>query len=260
MKTCIQCGQSTSANFCPACGQKQDMPRLTLSSFFSDFFSRVYGLDGAFPRTVIGLFKQPGTVALEYIKGIRGKYVGPVGYYFLMFAILFLLIEISGFSVSDYFPKNEDILDSIFEETRNAQSQKAKALAQVIHEKILNNLQYISVLMVPIVGFWTRIWFKKSKINLLESIVLAFFIHGQAQIFNIIGFLVFAAFGYKKFILIVIISTVYEMIAISLFFTQKVSLKSLIKSLFAYLLAYISFLLFTVSTILILLSLKGDLS
>ncbi|WP_422361518.1 DUF3667 domain-containing protein [Reichenbachiella sp.] len=260
MKTCIQCGTSTEEKFCPNCGQKQDVSRLTVKSFFSDFFSRIYGLDGAFPRTAIGLFKNPGTVALDYIKGIRGKYVGPVGYYFLMFAILLLLIKVSGFSVSDYFPKTEDLSNSIIDETRTTRSQEAKVMAKMVQEKIHDNLQYIAVLMVPFVGFWTRLWFRKSGFNLLESIVLAFFSHGQAQIFNIIGFLVFAVSGYKNSIVIGLVATIYQMIAISLFFTQKISIKSILKSFFAYALAYASFLLFTTISITILLILKRSLS
>ena len=256
MKTCVQCGQSASDSFCPNCGQKQDIPRLTLRTFFGDFFSRIYGLDGAFPRTVIGLFKNPGTVALEYISGIRGKYVGPVGYYFLMFAILLLLIEISGFSVSDYFPKTDDLSDSIIDETGTTRSQEAKAMAKVVQEKIHDNLQYIAVLMVPFAGFWARLWFRKSGFNLLESIVFAFFSHGQAIIFNVVGFLVFAVSGYKNSMFIVLVAAVYQLIAISLFFTQKVSFKSLIKSLCAYLLAYASFLLFTTLSISIIMILS----
>lgn len=256
MKTCVQCGTSTEDNFCPNCGQKQDITRLTLKSFFSDFFSRIYGLDGAFPRTAIGLFKNPGTVTREYIKGIRGKYVGPVGYYFLMFAILLLLIEISGFTVSDYFPKTEDFSDSIIDETGTTRSQEAKAMAKMVQNKIHNNLQYIAVLMVPFAGFWTRLWFRKSGYNLLESIVLAFFTHGQAQIFNILGFLVFAVSSYKNSLIISLVATVYQIIAISLFFTQKIGFRSIIKSLFAYLLAYASFLIFTTFSITILLILK----
>ncbi|WP_420582207.1 DUF3667 domain-containing protein [Reichenbachiella sp.] len=260
MKTCIQCGAITEGKFCSECGQKQGVARLTIKTFFSDFFSRIYGLDGAFPRTVIGLFKNPGTVAREYIQGIRGKYVGPVGYYFLMFAILLLLIKISGFSVSDYFPKTEDLSNSIIDKTKSPQSQEAKVMAKMVQEKIHDNLQYIAVLMVPFVGFWSRLWFRKSGFNVLESIVLAFFSHGQAQIFNIVGFLVFAVSGYKNSIIISLVATVYQMIAISLFFTHRISIRSIFKSFFAYLLAYASFLLFTTLSITLLLILKRSLN
>ncbi|MEP2025016.1 MAG: DUF3667 domain-containing protein [Reichenbachiella sp.] len=203
---------------------------------FSDFFSRIYGLDGAFSRTVIGLFKNPGTVTLEYIKGIREMYVGPVGYYFLMFAILLLLIKILGFSVSNYFPKTDNLSDSIIDETGSTRSQEAKVLAKMVQGKIHNNMQYIAVLMVPFAGFWTRLWFKNSEFNILESTVLAFFTHGQTIIFNIVGFLVFAISGYKNNAVIVLLATTYQLIGVSLFFTQKVNFKSLVKGFCAYVL------------------------
>lgn len=252
MKTCIQCGASTEEKFCSNCGQKQDITRLTIKSFFSDFFSRIYGLDGAFPRTVVGLFKNPGTVVLEYIKGIRGKYVGPVGYYFLMFTILLIIINVLGFEVADYFPKTEDISDSIIEETGNKQSEAAKALGREIKEKVYNNIQYISFLLAPFLGLWGSVWFRKSKFNLLESIVFAFFVLGQAIIFNMIGFFVFAATGYKNLIVVNFIEMIYCTTAISLFYTSKISIKSIMRSLAAFILSYLSFILFTIISITIL--------
>lgn len=252
MMTCIQCGAIAEGKFCSDCGQKQGVARLTIKTFFRDFFSRIYGLDGAFPRTVIGLFKNPGTVTREYIKGIRGKYVGPVGYYFLMFAILLLLIKIFGFTAADYFPETEKISNSIIDdidEMGTSQSKEAKIMAKMVQDKIHDNMQYIAVFMIPLAGFWSRLWFRKSGFNFLESTVLAFFTHGQAQIFHWIGFLVFAATGYKNLLIIVVLSTIYQLIAMSSFFTNQVSFKSLIKSLCVYLLVHVSFLVFTTSSI-----------
>ncbi|MEO9806314.1 MAG: DUF3667 domain-containing protein [Reichenbachiella sp.] len=252
MKSCIQCGEPTSDNYCSKCGQKQNIQRLTLSSFFSDFFSRVYGLDGAFPRTVIGLTKNPALVAQEYIKGIRGKYVGPVGYYFLIFAILLLLIEISGYEVADYFPKTEEISDSIIDETGTTKNSEAKALGRIIKSKIYSNLQYIAVLMVPFLGIWGSIWFKKSKFNVLESTVFAFFILGQAIIFNIIGFLFFALSGYKSLSIVNAVAIIYYTVCISLFYTESITFKSILKALVVYGSAFISFMIFTTAVIVLI--------
>lgn len=254
MRTCIQCGKQTDTPYCPYCGQKQDMPRLSLGTFLNDFFSRIYGLDGAFPKTLIGLARNPAVVAQEYIKGIRGKYVGPVGYYFLMFALFLLVVQLSDLTLADYFPKTEEYADSFIDDTDHEKGYRVREISLTIKGIVFRNIQYVAVLMVPFVAFWCGIWFRKSKYNLLENIVFSFFIHAEAIIFNMLGFVFFMVSDYKNNQLTTLISVIYYIWSVSLFYTGKVRFSSLVKALMAYLLAYLSFFVFltVIATLLII--------
>ncbi|SMD33252.1 Protein of unknown function [Reichenbachiella faecimaris] len=260
MKTCIQCGEPSNSNYCSNCGQKQNIRRLTLASFFSDFFSRIYGLDGAFPNTIIGLTKNPAKVAQDYIRGIRGKYVGPVGYYFLIFTIFFLLVQLSDYTLNDYLPKTENFAESIVDNNNLKEGQNAREIALAVKQRIFNNLQYVHVFLVPILAFWCGVWFKKSNYNFIENTVLSFFIHAQGTVVNLNGFVIFIFTGLKNNTIINLIIILYYAWSMSLFYTGKAKLSSLCKGLIAYLFTYISFLLFVAVIVLISLIVRGRVS
>ena len=258
--TCIQCGKQTDTAYCPYCGQKQNIPRLSLKTFLHDFFSRIYGLDGAFPKTFLGLAKNPALVAQEYIKGIRGKYVGPVGYYFLMFAIFLLIVQVSDLTLADYLPKTEEYAESFIDDESKSKKFNVREISLIVKQTVFRNIQYVAVLMVPFVAFWCGVWFRKSKYNLLENIVFSFFIHAEVIIFNIIGFIFLAVSGYNGNNFMRLFSVIYCIWSISLFYAGKVRLGPLVKGLAAYVLAYISFILFLTVVVTLVLILRGGVT
>ncbi|MEO9966436.1 MAG: DUF3667 domain-containing protein [Reichenbachiella sp.] len=257
MKSCIQCGKPADENYCSFCGQNQNIQRLTLKSFFNDFFSRVYGLDGAFPRTVLGLAINPARVAKEYIEGIRGKYVGPVGYYFLIFAIFLLVVQFSDYTLDDYLPKTEEYADSLMENNNPDRVLQVKELAFRVKQKVFNSIQYVAVLIVPLFAMWCGIWFRKSKYNFIENAVFAFFIHAQAIIINILGFVFFANTGLKSNTVITALSVIYYVWSISHFYVGKIQFKAIIKGVLAHVFAYLCFLILVMFVVLIGLLLTG---
>lgn len=259
MKECIQCGTQNDTKFCPNCGQNQHIKRLTLTSFFHDFFSRIYGLDGAFPNTVIGLARNPAKVAKEYIKGIRGKYVGPVGYYFLMFAIFLLIVQMSDLKLTDYFPRTEEYAESMFSEDSTDKRQQAREIGLVVKGIVFNNIQYVAVLMIPFFALWCRIFFRKSGFNYLETLVFSFFIFGQAIIFNILGFLTLSFTGFQSSLLITSLMILYYTWCVTLLYRGKVQIGAMFKGLLVYGLANISFFLILTIIVTIWLFINGGI-
>lgn len=93
--SCIIAGTSVAMDYCPNCGQKKSVTkRITILALFRDFINRIYRFDGMFPRTLRPLTIRPGEVARSYINGIRVKYVGPVGYYFLTLTFFLLVVPL----------------------------------------------------------------------------------------------------------------------------------------------------------------------
>lgn len=259
MKACIQCGEQTDTKFCPNCGQNQHIKRLALSTFFHDFFSRIYGLDGAFPNTVIGLARNPAKVAKEYIKGIRGRYVGPVGFYFLMFAIFLLIVQISELTLTDYFPNTEEYAESMFSQDSNDKRQQAREIGLVVKGIVFRNIQYVAVLMIPFFALWCKVLFRKSSYNYLETLVFSFFIFGEAIIFNIIGFLTLSFTGFQSNLLLTIMMVIYYVWCTSLFYRGKAKLGTMFKGLIVYGLANFSFFLFLTIIVTIGLFINGGI-
>lgn len=108
--TCTNCGQEAIEKFCPNCGQRTNVKRITFREGWFDFWSRVYGFDGMFPRTLRDLTIRPGKAARDYINGNRVKYYGPVGYFFLMITLFLVLAGMLDIDVRVFLSQNQGMI------------------------------------------------------------------------------------------------------------------------------------------------------
>ncbi len=93
---CPNCHQSLNGeNYCPTCGQKNDVRRITLWQFVSESLSNTFAFDGRVFHTLNLLFRFPGRVPDEFSRGKRVRYMNPIRIYFLSSLLLLFIIEIS---------------------------------------------------------------------------------------------------------------------------------------------------------------------
>jgi hypothetical protein len=90
-KICLNCGTPTPERYCPVCGQENIEPRQTAGHLISHFFSDITHFDGKFLVTVKDLFRRPGFLSKEYMKGRRASYLDPVRMYIFTSAFFFLI-------------------------------------------------------------------------------------------------------------------------------------------------------------------------
>lgn len=183
--TCINCQQEVSGKFCSNCGQRSTVKRITFREGWNDFWSRVYGFDGMFPRTLRDLTLRPGKVATQYVAGNRVQYYGPVGYFFLMLTLNILAMSMLDIDMAE-FSKTVNPIGEVKEGT--GQDQFNKGLMGWIQ----NNQRLLSFLFIPFYVLGAALFFRKSKLNLLEHSVLIFYTQGHYQWLSMIFLL-----GYK---------------------------------------------------------------
>lgn len=82
-------------NFCPSCGQKNDVRKLRVSHFFTEFLAGFVSYDSTLWRTLKPILLSPGKVSLQYIKGRRKAYINPFRFYFTVSIIYFLVIGLT---------------------------------------------------------------------------------------------------------------------------------------------------------------------
>ncbi len=82
MRTCPNCGATTTGRFCQDCGQPE-LVRLTMGGFLAHAFSRIFSLDRGYLHTFIGLMRAPGVVARDYVDGRRVWYTNPLTYWLI---------------------------------------------------------------------------------------------------------------------------------------------------------------------------------
>lgn len=112
---CRNCGGEFTGRYCPRCGQRNDVGRLSWKILFEGFMSIIFGKDyngesGDIPR--YGLFGtfwrilfHPVTTINEYLAGKRVRYFSPIGMLFLLSALCVLISHWTGVKMLDGQPE-----------------------------------------------------------------------------------------------------------------------------------------------------------
>lgn len=168
---CVNCGGEVQTPYCPACGQREGVKRLTFRDTLTDVWNNLAGLDGFFLRTIKDLSRRPGQVANAYIKGVRIRYFGPVSYFFFMITLLLLWISLLGFDFADL------IRDQQGEMAIADQSRKG---VDMMTQLIGDNIRWFLFLAVPFQAMAARtVFFRRSGYNFVEHTVPLFYASGH---------------------------------------------------------------------------------
>src|SRR5687767_3690324 len=138
---CINCSQEVTGNFCNHCGQRTNVKRINFKEGWIDFWSRVYGFDGMFPRTLRDLTIRPGVVAQKIIDGNRALYYGPVGYFFLMITLFLLALSFMDMSFMEFMKGMQTYVPG---------ENKGSEFQNEMQEAIADNLKAFAFLQIPV--------------------------------------------------------------------------------------------------------------
>lgn len=75
---CQNCGADFQGNYCPSCGQKYDVKRLTVKDVLSNLVVSLLGGDSVFLRSCLHLLCRPGFMVRDFLLGCRTRYFRPV--------------------------------------------------------------------------------------------------------------------------------------------------------------------------------------
>lgn len=89
--SCPNCGADAAEQFCPNCGQKLHPLFPTIREWLGDVLSETIGVEGKLLRTIAALAWPPGRLTVEWHRGRRASFVGPVRLY-LIAALLFFVV------------------------------------------------------------------------------------------------------------------------------------------------------------------------
>ncbi|MCF6347964.1 MAG: DUF3667 domain-containing protein [Flavobacteriaceae bacterium] len=91
--SCLNCNLTLEGNenFCPECGQRNNINQLNFKLFIDEFFGDLFSYDSRLWRTVFPLILKPGKIAYEFISGKRKKFVNPFRIYLTVSLVFFLV-------------------------------------------------------------------------------------------------------------------------------------------------------------------------
>ena len=157
----------TDFKFCPGCGARVAVSRLTFARLITDIKERFFNLENTFFKTYGALTVRPEEVISSYVNGVRRRYMNPMNY-------LGIALALSGIA---FFAIKHRVLDKIDMDIfglgiSTVASQKAMDFSTEYHSFVF--LAYIPV--IAIAGFLS---FNKKGFNLPEHLISAIYTLSQ---------------------------------------------------------------------------------
>jgi len=123
---CLNCDAILEGdeNFCPKCGQRNNVNPLNFTIVLDEFFGNLFAYDSRLWNTLIPLLIKPGKTAYDFIYGKRKSLVNPFRIYLAISLVFFLVFGI----LSTFFSSIDD------EEPLENPIQKMTAFQYEIYE------------------------------------------------------------------------------------------------------------------------------
>jgi Protein of unknown function (DUF3667) len=175
LMNCKSCGASLEPayRFCPACGELAYAHRLDIKHVIEEFIHAFVHADKGIFLLVKQLVVAPGKTALAYINGSRKKFFNPVSFLLIAGGISFFLRD----KLETNMPAG------------------SKKMAHLIGEFVHRYTTPIIILTVPVLSFYSWLFFKSSGKNYAENMVVNMYMMGEYHLFTILSFILPVVFA-----------------------------------------------------------------
>jgi hypothetical protein len=239
MKKCVNCGTESEGNYCYNCGQKLENTAVSWKAISSDISDRWIGLDTKFLRTVVDLTIRPGKAIRSYLSGNRVRYVGPLGYFMVMSAILVIIAEILQIDFSEFIQKTNEAMGAVPSDS----PPETAEFQQAISNWMARNFRWIPAMLIPFLALSSRIFFKGFSKSYLHHLVVIGYFQSHGLWISIVQNILFSISGEILNTWILIISFLYYTIAMVLVLERKNYLVTVLKIILAWVFGYLMFTL-----------------
>jgi hypothetical protein len=220
--TCKNCQVTFEGKFCPNCSQRADTHRFTLKHFGHEFFHALTHTDkGIFFLTKELLFR-PGKASYEYNSGKRKKYFNPI-----TFLLIVTAVQIFVAKKTDLFPVfNKKLAEMVTAASVEGRQQMEKSFEETGKQTsvIIDNNKLFTIFLIPVLSFFTWIFFMKSEHNYAENLIFNVNLtSGMTLLFfltSIIPFLIFPSLVILWMLINYLAIWVYSIIAYKQFYNQ----------------------------------------
>jgi hypothetical protein len=176
---CANCSGTVDTNFCPTCGQKINIHRISLGHVLHEGVHSITHADKGFLLLVKELITRPGFVAREYIAGKRKRYFNPLSYLVITSALLAYFGSVTGY------------MDKLTGGGANRAGGRplSDEWREVYHIAATSGKWLTLLLIAPLFAFLSWLFFIKKKYNYAENFVLHAFIMGEATLLRTVVFI-----------------------------------------------------------------------
>ncbi|NNM10212.1 MAG: DUF3667 domain-containing protein [Flavobacteriaceae bacterium] len=223
---CHNCDTPVRGKYCSACGQRTSVHKVTFKETFQDFWDFVFSVNAPLFNTLRLLVKDPGKLLREYLEGKRKRYYKPVAFFILM-TVIYLVTR----AVINYDPFG----NTTIQVDDNTQSQ----LLTQARNFMLLNIDKLLFVFVFTMGLLLKLFFYKKR-SLAEFIAISFYLIGIYTVLTTLNMFYIHYVNPNFQFLAMLAMLVYFCYALVSFF-QKGKIIVLIKSLFIFVVGFISY-------------------
>lgn len=180
---CGNCDTPYVGNFCPECGQSKTDFHRPFSVLLIDLLGNMYAFDTRLFKTLKSVFYKPGEMALDYLAGKRVRYMPPFRLYIFVSLIFFLLLNYHTIhNLKEANKQKEKSSISIETNTKNnsIEEKKVQLLVEDIQKnpnqyitKFYNYFSWSLFLLMPLYGFLSWVFFKKTQPHYLGHLIFS---------------------------------------------------------------------------------------
>ena len=225
---CKNCQHEGDYKYCSNCGQKMDVPRITLGLFLAQTIAAVFELEGSLWNTAKLLVLSPGVSIRSYVEG-RRKYMFNAGKLLLIVGAISALVVSQFRSVTEiterHFPK---LIEDLGFDTQG----------YFLHGE--ENITLVNVLTIPVFAFFTWLIFRRGY-NYAENLVLNTYITSvQLALYSILApFLVLMPSAHDGIIGVYSVGILLYNVWVVLTFFDQINLVGILKMTIVLVLSFI---------------------
>ncbi len=172
---CIACENEHQENFCPNCGERAGVPKITFQSMFAEALSTITNMDKGFLLNMKYLTLNPKQLVTNYLQGKRKGIFNPIS--FLILAVTIYLIVDSFIDI----PTGNSNKHAESSDKPSALKEASMEAGRFVHAY----LKYFWILTILWLGMATKLIF--GKYNFAEHLTISSFIIGYATLLGLIG-------------------------------------------------------------------------
>jgi len=189
---CISCNIDHENSFCPNCGEKGDVPKITFSSMFNAGVSTITNMDKGFLFNLKHLFLHPQKLIQDYIGGKRKGILNPISY--LIFAVtIYLIFEV------------------LFHESIESKKMSSKyyEIGYQAGGFLRDYFKYFWISSILWLSLSTRLVFKQY--SLAEHMAINAFVLAQTTLIIALSYLIFkTGIIFNPFVYLILIFLIYK--------------------------------------------------
>ena len=157
--TCLNCGTAVTDKFCPHCGQKASVERISWHHFLHETVHFFTHIEKGFLATTRLLITKPGLLNKNYLDGKRKSYHKPISFLLIWIAIYILI-----YNFVNKFTDHPDLNTETFFSNYSA-----------VTAVFTKYRSLIELLIIPFLSFTGWIILAQPKLNYFEILNTSFF-------------------------------------------------------------------------------------